>query len=164
MSAIPGPVPDPVPLWRRIALPASIILNLFLIALIGGHVLNPARRIANVGLPLARALARAQEVLPPPDAKAFGAVMERDAPRFVKSAQALRDARQELDRQIVANPFNPTAARQALKATQVAWDQFLDDFGDSLVDGLQQVSPQGRRKLIRETQYGVRAVPDTPPP
>jgi uncharacterized membrane protein len=155
MSAIPAEMPR----WRRIALPASIILNLFLIAVIGGHLLNVGRHRENFGLPLARAISRAEELLPPQDAAAFGAVMRRDEAHFAKAAQALRDARQELDRQIVADPFNPAAARQALHATQMAWNQFLDDFSDPLVDGLKQVSPQGRRKLIKETYLGVRATP-----
>jgi uncharacterized membrane protein len=152
MSAIPGELPR----WRRIALPASIILNLFLIAVIGGHLLKVDQRYAAERMPLARALARAEQVLSPQDAAAFGAVFRREAPRLTSSNQHLREARQELERQIVADPFNPTATRQALQATQVALNHYLDDIGAPLVEALGQVSPQGRRKLIMETQFGAR--------
>lgn len=153
------------PRWRRIALPASVILNLFLLAMIGGHVWNAHSRLGRgeigpvAGMPLARALARAEQVLPRQDAIAFGAVMARDLPHFAKSIRELRESRHNLDRQIVAEHFDPVAARQALTGTQTAWSHFLADFGDTLIDALGQVSPEGRRKLISETQFGARVAP-----
>ncbi len=148
--------------WRRIALPASIILNLFLIALIVGHLWYGPGRFnfaGERGMPLARALARAEALLPPKDAAAFGAVIRRDEPQLEKSIAELRSARLELDRQIVADPFDPQATRKALLATETAWDHFVDDFSGTLVDALAQVSPDGRRKLISVTHFGPRAVP-----
>jgi len=151
--------------WRQVALPASVILNLFLLAVIAGHVWHARFRaeIPGSGVVLARALARAEAILPPQDGAAFGSVIRRDAPRFAGSIVQLRRARQELDRQIVAEPFDPKAARQALRGTETAWDHFLDDFGDTLIDALGQVSPEGRRKLISETQFGARVSPGPPP-
>ena len=157
-------IPEQKRSWSRIALPASILLNLFLLAVIGGHLLHVPNRSENLGMPLARAVLRAESILPKKDADAFGAVIRRDAPRFGRSWEQLRDARQDLNRQIGAEPFDPVAARQSLRATQAAWDHFLDGFSDTLVDGLAQISPEGRRKLISETALGVRSPPDTPPP
>jgi uncharacterized membrane protein len=150
--------------WRRIALPASVILNLFLLAVIGGHVANAHRKgvFPRSGIPLARALARAEATLPPKDAAAFGAVISRDEPHFAKTMQELRQSRQKLDDQLVAEHFDPAATRQALGETQVAWDHFLNDFSGTLVDALAQVSPEGRRKLISETQIGARVTPGPP--
>jgi hypothetical protein len=111
---------------------------------------------------LARALARAEAILPEKDGRAFGTVIQRDLPRFTTSIAELRRARQELDRQIVAEPFDPAAARQALNATQSAWNRFIDDFGGTLIDALSRVSPEGRRKLISETQFGARVAPGPP--
>ena len=150
------------PRWRRVALPASVILNLFLLAVIGGHMWHARPQLPGSGVALARALARAEAILPARDGAAFGAVIRRDAPRFTRSILELRRARQELDRQIVAEPFDPKAARQALSGTEAAWDHFLDDFGDTLIDALGQVSPEGRRKLISETQFGARVSPGPP--
>jgi len=151
------------PRWKRVALPASVILNLFLLAVIGGHVWHARAQVPGSGVALARALARAEAILPAQDGAAFGAVIRRDAPHFARSIVELRRARQELDRQIVAEPFDPKAARRALSGTEAAWDHFLDDFGDTLIDALGQVSPEGRRKLISETQFGARLSPGPPP-
>lgn len=150
--------------WHRIALPASVILNLFLMAIIGGHVFHVRGRGAIAGASLARVISRAEAVLPPKDAAAFGAVMRRDESKFASSAQRIREAREELETQIAAEPFNPAATRQALVATKGAWNQFLDDFSASLVDALAQVSPQGRRKLVSETQLGPAPAPDKSSP
>lgn len=149
---------------HRVVLPASLILNLFLLAVIGGHMwrVHTRMEIPGSGMSLARALTRVEAILPAEDSAAFSQVMRRDAPHFARSLVQLRQARQELDRQIVADPFNPVAARQALSATQTAWNQFLDDFGGTLIDALSQVSPQGRRKLISQTQFGARVSPGPP--
>lgn len=84
------------PLWRRIALPASIVVNLFLVALIGGHLLRAHRSEASSETPLARALARAEARLPSKDAAAFGAVIRRDASHYAEAQKWLIEARQEL--------------------------------------------------------------------
>jgi uncharacterized membrane protein len=49
--------------WRRIALPVSVVLNLFLIALIGGHFLHRPIPAAGSEGPLARALANMEASL-----------------------------------------------------------------------------------------------------
>jgi uncharacterized membrane protein len=141
-----------MPGWRRIALPASIVLNLFLIALIGGHLVRNRLYDVNSETPLVRALARAEATLPPRDAAAFGAVMRRDLPRFAAAEKQLTDARQELRRQITAEQFNEAGVRQALDGWQAAWNRFFNDFSNPLVDALAQVSPEGRHKLVAARQ------------
>jgi uncharacterized membrane protein len=157
-------IPAETPLWRRIVLPASILLNLFLLALIGGHMLHAHGRSESVGLPFARALSRAEELLPPQDAAAFGSVMRGDAAQYAQAAQQLRDARQELNRQLVAEPFNPEATRRAFHDFQMAWDHFLNDFSTPLVDALAQISPEGRRKLMAGTPFVLSPQPNASPP
>lgn len=149
---------------QRVVLPASLILNLFLLSVIGGHLwhVRSPGEIPGAGMPLARALLRIEAILPAADAAAFSQVIRSDAPHLTASVVQLRQARQALDRQIQAEPFDPAAARQALSATQAAWNRFLDDFGPTLIDALAQVSPQGRRRLISETQFGARTAPPTP--
>jgi uncharacterized membrane protein len=134
--------------WRRFVLPCSLLLNLFLVAVIGGRLLyGRAERLDGASL-LSRLTSRAEAVLPAGEAKAFKAVIERDAPRFAKTRQQLGAARAELVRQVVADPYDKNAAGQALAAWKAAWDGFAADFSDTLVDALGQVSPEGRRKLI----------------
>jgi uncharacterized membrane protein len=137
--------------WRRIALPASLVLNFFLIALIGGHLLR--YQIDDVGPAtslLARALADAEASLSAPDAAAFGAVIRRDAPRYAEAGQQLADARDVLEHQIVAEPFNQAAVRQAFATWHASQNHFFDNFSSTLVEALAQVSPEGRQKLVVE--------------
>ncbi|HVE20454.1 MAG TPA: periplasmic heavy metal sensor [Acidocella sp.] len=136
------------PNWRRIALPASLVLNLFFAALIGGHVWRDKMSESDAQPPLAAALAKVQATLSTPDAAAFTAVLHRDAPGFLTAAQQFDDARAQLAHQITAEPYNPEAVRQALAVWQVSWNHFMNDFSGPLVDALAQISPQGRSSLI----------------
>ena len=144
--------PRTTPRWRRIVLPASLVLNLFLIAVIGGHVLR-ARRFELTGeMPLARALARAEQILPPDDAAAFGAVMRRDAPKYLPAAQQLKEARAQLAQQLMATNFDQAAVHRSMTAAQTAWNTFVDKISGPLVEALAGVSVEGRRKLIAQRQ------------
>jgi uncharacterized membrane protein len=137
--------------WRRIALPFSIILNIFLIALIGGNLLRRDINERDAGGPvLARTLSNAEASLSASDAAAFGNVIRRDAPRYSEAAKQLAEARSELERQILADPFNKAAVKQALVAWRASREHFVGTFGDTLVDALAQVSPEGRQRLVIE--------------
>jgi len=139
--------------WRRWVLPVSLLLNLFLIALIAGFVLhNPVTRGTAAGGPLGRTLANLESRLSPQDARAFNSVLARDLPRTSAAAQKLTAARLELARQVAAEKYDPEATRQALSAWRTSWDGFIQDFSDTLVDGLGQVSPEGRRQLLLATE------------
>jgi uncharacterized membrane protein len=136
--------------WRWLALALSLVLNLFLLAAIGGHFLS--RRVDSprfaVGTPMAGAIARAEAVLNPTDAAAFRAVLVREQPRYAASAEAVDDARRALARRIAAQPFDPRAVSAALDAWRDSWDRFMADFSSPLTDALSAISPQGRRRLI----------------
>jgi uncharacterized membrane protein len=146
-----------LPRWRRIALPVSIVLNLFLLAVIGGHVWHNRRAEAAGGMPLTRFLANVEASLPARDAAAFGEVIKRNAPHYGEDGLKLLEARKALAGEITAEPYDQARVRQALANWRAAWNQFMDDFGDTLVEALGQVSPEGRRKLIAERRL-------TPPP
>lgn len=134
--------------WWRVVLPASIILNLFLVAVIASHVWQVHRSGTARELPLARALQRAEAILPPKDAARFGAVMRHDAPQFVEAARHLDAARERLRNAITAEQFNKAEVSRAFAAWQAASNNFLDDITDPLTEALSQVSPEGRRKLV----------------
>ncbi len=143
-----------------IALIASVVFNLFLVAVIAGHVLRVHTAPPRHGTVLTRALANAEASLSPSDAAAFRAVMQSGAPKFSEQAAQIAQARQALDRQIEANPFDPDETRQALAAWRSAWSRFLDDFSNALVQALAKVSPDGRQKLVeqrREARVGFSA-------
>jgi uncharacterized membrane protein len=140
--------------WKRLLLPASLILNLFFIALIGAHFLNMrSREPENLTL-VSRFAARVQNRLPAEDAAIFASVMRRDSSLYAEAGQQFAAARQELLRQLAADPFDKAAARQALTAWQAAGSKLLDPLGDSFIDALSQISPASRRKLISERAAG----------
>lgn len=138
---------------RRWALPASVLLNLFLIALIGGHLL---RRDAREGalpagpIPLTRALASAEATLSPTDAAAFREAMRRESPNLAESVRQIGEARRALARQVVAETFDAKATRDAMAAWQASWNHFFDEISNPLVDALGAISPEGRQKLVDE--------------
>jgi uncharacterized membrane protein len=138
------------PRWRRIALPISIVLNLFFVALIGGHLWRQHYLEVTAGSPLARALLRAEASLPPQQAAAFGGAIRRDLPHYKDAAQQLLDAREALNRQITAEQFDEETVRRALAAWRAAWNHFMDDFDDTLIKALAQLPPDGRRRLVAE--------------
>jgi uncharacterized membrane protein len=147
--------------WRKIALPASIVFNFFLVALIGGFVWRDCTDEVGFGAPLTRALAKADATLEAQDAAAFGAIIRRDAPRYSGAQRRLVEARREFRRRITADEFDPEGARQALANWRAAWGRFFDDFSETLVEALAQVSPEGRRKLAAERKL-LRATPSLP--
>jgi uncharacterized membrane protein len=147
------------PTWRRMGMSVSVVLNLFLIALIAGHLWQVRRYEALSGAPLNRVLAEAEARLPPQDAAAFSAVVKRDTPQFTTAAQELADARLELGRQLTAEKFDQQATRQAFVVWRAAWNRFLGRFESTLVEALAQVSPEGRRELVK----GRRAANLEPP-
>ncbi len=153
--------------WRSIALAASIILNLFLVALIGGHLCQSRRDGGAAASPLSRAVARAEAVLPPQDAAAFVAALRRDAPRYAQAARQLTETRQQFWQKVTAEHVDQHDLRQALDAWRTAWNRFLDDFSDPIVAALAEVSPDGRRKLMADRRFQLsRPVPviDAAPP
>jgi hypothetical protein len=142
--------------WRRIALPASLIVNLFLAAVIGGHLLKASPEIGRGPVPLSQTLANAEALLSPQDAAPFGDILRRDAPRYAGAAKQLAEARTALGHEITAEKFDPEAVRRALADWQAKSDNFVNQFGGTLIDALAQVSPEGRRRLVdarRRSQF-----------
>jgi uncharacterized membrane protein len=153
--------------WRWLALAVSIILNIFLVALIGGHLWQSRRDDGAAASPLSRALARAEAILPPQDAAAFGVVIRRDAPRYIQAARQLTETRQQFWQKVTAEHVDQHEVRRALDAWRTAWNRFLDDFSDTIVAALAEVSPDGRRTLMADQRFQLsRPVPviDVAPP
>lgn len=159
MTAITNNSPA-VPGHRRIALAVSLVLNLFLLALIGGHVWHNRMQAASSDRPLARALADVEATLSPRDGAAFKTAILADQSRFADAAKKSALARLELGRQIAAVPFDPQATLRALEAWHTSWNAFMSDFDEPLVHALAKVSPEGRQKLVRQRRE--RLTPLTP--
>jgi uncharacterized membrane protein len=149
--------------WQRTALAASIILNLFLLAIVGGHWWHSRAHTAGPTLPFDRVMARIESSFSPKEAAAFRDVMRRDAPQYLDAALQLRAKRQALNHQVGAERFDPEATRRALVDWQHAWNEFLSDFSGPLVEALAQVSPESRRKLLSEPQGDSQPKRDSTP-
>ncbi|WP_315767556.1 MULTISPECIES: periplasmic heavy metal sensor [unclassified Bradyrhizobium] len=138
--------------WRRIALPASIVLNIFLIAIVAGHALTGLRGAAILNDPVARVLANATAVLPPKDAELFNKSILDAAPRYADGAKGLIKARQRLIARIATEPFDPDAVQQELKNWRAATDSFFEAFDGPLTDALAKLSPESRRRGLAAEQ------------
>jgi uncharacterized membrane protein len=140
-----------VPAWRRVALPVSLALNLFLIAVIAGHIIRLRQiAVAPATSMFARALANAEASLSKPDAARFAAVMGRDEPRYSQAVQELAQARAEFERRLTAEPFDKDAADQAFQNWQQSWNNMMNRLRTPLIDALSEVSPEGRQKLVEQ--------------
>lgn len=139
--------------WRSYAPAASLVLNVFLAAIIGGNLLRSHVRAIQAPAgksPLAAALARIDASLSPQDAAAFRAEIVRGGPHYAQAALQLMAARRALAQQVLAEPFDPQATDQALAAWRAASAHFLDDFSGPLVNALAHISPEGRRRLMAQ--------------
>jgi uncharacterized membrane protein len=137
--------------WRWLALALSLLCNVFLAALIAGHFLSHRVRLAGLAggaAPMAGALQRAEGLLSAKDAATFRQVLEREKPRYAQAARQVAAARRSLGRAMVAEPFDPHAASQALDAWRANWSTFVQDFSGPLIDALAAISPEGRRRLV----------------
>jgi len=144
---------------KRLILPLSLVLNIFLVALIAGHMIRRHSGAEDPQPVLARALLSAQKHLPPADATTFATVMRTHAPHYTKAALDLARARLELEKQVAAEPFDTNAMNEALDSWKVAWIAFLKDFKEPLIEALEKISPEGRRKLVEARFPGLRDVP-----
>lgn len=143
-----------LPRGWRVVLAASLTLNLFLVALTAGHLLHNRMRGQIAGSSLAHALANSGASLSGSDATAFNAIVQRDAARYAAASQNLAKSRKELRHQIAADPFNPLATKQAYTSWQKDLNVYIDDVGDTLIEALGQISPQGRHKILEQRQRG----------
>jgi uncharacterized membrane protein len=137
------------PGWHRIALAISIVVNLFLVALIGGHLLLGRTGGQPAPDTWAQVLASMEANLPPRDAAAFRQVLLDNAPKYAAAQQRLIAARRQYEQQVIAEPFDPAAVRQSFAKWRTAFNEFFDLFNGPLVDALAKISPEGRRKLPR---------------
>ena len=135
-----------------VALRASIVLNLFLAAIIGGHVLRKEIIARQLPPELIGRVLYVESRLSPEDARTFRRIMSRDAPTYTAAAAELKKARREINRRVTAEPFDRTAVNEAIVLWGTDWNHFLLAFSHPLVDALAHISPDGRRSLVLPDQ------------
>ena len=146
--------------WLRIALPISLVLNMFLLAFVGGQMLRATPEVPRRDDPLARILAVAEATLPASDARSCRETLLKEEPRYARAVRKVTEARQEMLKQMSADPYDPVATLAALSAMQSAWTEFMDAIGGPLVDAIGQISPEGRRTVVADQKAkGILRVP-----
>ena len=146
--------------WLRLALPLSLVLHMLLLALAGGQMLRATPEVPRGDDPLARILAVAEATLPASDARSFRETLLKEEPRYARAVRKVTEARQEMLKQMSADPYDPVATLAALSAMQSAWTEFMDAIGGPLVDAIGQISPEGRRTVVADQKAkGILRVP-----
>lgn len=136
--------------WLRIAFSISFALNMFLFAFLGGQMLRPTPEAPGNGDPLLRILAVAEATFSPADAKSFRQTLLKDEPKYAQTVKRLTRARQEMLKQISADPYDPVATLAAVSSMKSAWTEFMDAIDGPLVDAIGEVSLEGRRKAVAD--------------
>lgn len=146
--------------WLRIALPVSLVLNMFLLAFLGGQMLRARPEVPRGDDPLARILAVVEATLPASDARLFRQTLLKGEPRYARAVKKVTEARQEMLKQVSAEPYDPVATLTALSEMEGAWTEFMDAIGGSLVDAIGQISPEGRRAVVADQKAkGILRIP-----
>ncbi len=131
--------------WRTRLLWLSLGLNVFAAALLAAPMLHPR---PTPGPPsFNRAVARMSHDLPPDDAQVFREAMTREQPWYELGRQRLDEAREQVAKTVVQEPFDPAATQLALQGMQDRMREGAARFDESLVLALSRLSPEGRVRL-----------------
>jgi uncharacterized membrane protein len=131
---------------RPFLLWASLALNAFLAALVGAHLLH-AEPAGHRPPGLDQAIAHMAQSLPSDDAQRFRAALAGQRTAFAPAHARVDEARQALSDAIARTPYDEAAVRQAMADWRTSWQEFAQDFGDSIVVALRDLSPEGRARL-----------------
>ena len=125
---------------------ASLALNVFLLALLGAHLIRPA-----LG-PAAPArgdgpIGRIVEALPEPDAARMRAVLDRARPGRSAGRERVSAAQRDIAAAIARTPYDEAAVRAALAAWQARWHEFTTGYNTALIEGIGTLSDEGRARF-----------------
>ena len=130
-----------------LALRASLVVNVFLLALIVAHVLR-AQIADSAAHPEGQAIvARLTAVLPAEDAARFRAQLDLMRSEYEPQRERIGEARQALLRAIARDPYDPAGVRRALADYQQSWRDFTSRFDEAFLAALDTISPHGRARL-----------------
>lgn len=140
-------------LGPRAGLWISLAANLFLMALVGAHLLRTADRPDPPPRTLDGAIERIAAALPADDARRFRAVMLQQRPHYQPAHDRMEQARQAFARAISRNPYDEQATQDAMHTWQTDWNDFMRKFGDSFLRAAGALSSDGRTKLAEFAEH-----------
>ncbi len=139
----------PLARWIRLVLFASLLLNLFLVGLIGVSVFRHLDRkdkpdddgppIPGIGM-----LHDGSSSLPLLEQKKLRKIMRDSFPAIRPYLKAVMEARRNLADAIAVEPFNPDGVRSGLQAIDKSVADVTKASQDAIIDGLSQLTPQDR--------------------
>ncbi|MCL2428951.1 MAG: periplasmic heavy metal sensor [Alphaproteobacteria bacterium] len=133
---------------RALLLGLSVALNVFLIAMIGAHLL--AASFAPAAMPRSTGqLGKLIAALPEPDAARARAVLERERPFYQPARDHVSAANGAVAAAIAKTPYDEAGLREALAAWQTSWQGFATRFNVVFLDVVRSLSDQGRAELAR---------------
>lgn len=90
---------------------------------------------------------RISRALSDEDKSKLQAVVEPHFEEIDVARARMEAARAAMLRAIGHTPYDPDALRDAMRNWQVAWRAWSDDFGAAFLEGVKEVSPDGRQRL-----------------
>lgn len=136
------------PRTRALLLVSSLALNVFLIALIGAHLmaasLAPAAAPRSTG-PFGKLIA----ALPEPDAARARAVLAHERPSYQPERDHVSAANAAIAASLAKSPYDEAELREALAAWQTSWQGFATRFNIVFLDVVRSLSDRGRAELAR---------------
>lgn len=129
--------------WRTRLLFVSVAGNLFSAALIGAHLLHPARAASGPD----GVVERIARDLPPADAERFRTVLARERAGHDEARDRMNKAQAELSRSIGHSPYDEATVRTRMAALQQRRAESSGKFGEALLVAIGTLSPEGRARL-----------------
>ncbi|HLI12965.1 MAG TPA: periplasmic heavy metal sensor [Alphaproteobacteria bacterium] len=133
----------------RIVVFISLALNVFLIGFVVARLVRPEWRSPRPppGGPDA-IVARLSSKLDGKDAATLRAAFDSDKADLTQRFAELQSARRELRTKLMAEPFDHEALAKAMADLRTRHDAFIAEVQDALLKAVDQLSPEGRRRLL----------------
>ena len=130
---------------RTLLLGLSLALNVFLLALVGTHLVHATAPAALAESPIDRMAAS----LSPDDAARFRAAIEARRPDYQPARDAVSTAHLAVAAAIGRVPYDEDAVRSALRQWQESWRAFTARFDQAFLGGVGVLSDDGRARLAQ---------------
>lgn len=134
--------------WLRVALVASLALNLFLAGIMGVWAVKPLFRGHHGSGPGEGIVERLAGRLPEADQPILRQAFAK-RPDIGRLLEEARKAQQDARRTLRANPFDPEAFRAATERVRAARDAAQSEIHQAVREAATQMSAEGRTKLAR---------------
>jgi uncharacterized membrane protein len=136
----------------RYLLVGSLALNLVFVGAVGAVAFQhssevPLQPVIGIKHTMAQRMELLVASLPASDAKVMRAVLREDAAQLAAAEAQLRLSREAVRSKMRAEPYDPSAVREALAETSAARDHFFQLLHDAIASATAQMSPVGRQTL-----------------